>query len=164
MHRIESRAERKVERLLLEDFKRVAGKENLLFQVADASLAHPDGAVREVVYPVVSEETLRALVKKWERTHYGKGGELATNTRDDQETGMLCLHLLQACLVYINPLMVQQVLSAPARMEQMGAAELRALTPLIYSHVTPYGTFSLDMETRLPIADAVVLEASAAEA
>lgn len=103
-------------------------------------------------------------MKEWERTHNGKGGELATNTRDDQETGMLCLHLLQACLVYINPLMVQQVLSAPARMEQMGAAELRALTPLIYSHVTPYGTFSLDMETRLPIADAVVLEASAAEA
>jgi hypothetical protein len=70
----------------------------------------------------------------------------------------------QACLVYINTLMVQQVLSAPAWMEQMGAAELRAPTPLISSHVTPCGTFSLDMETRLPIGDAVGLETSAAEA
>ena len=43
--------------------------------------------------------------------HYGRAGEMATNNREDQETGMLCLHLLQACLVYINTLMVQQVLS-----------------------------------------------------
>ena len=28
---------------------------------------------------------------------------------------------------------------------------LRALTPLIYSHVTPYGIFRLDMNQRLPI-------------
>jgi hypothetical protein len=27
----------------------------------------------------------------------------------------------------------------------------RALTPLIYSHVTPYGTFRLDMNQRLAI-------------
>ena len=38
-------------------------------------------------------------------------------------------------------------------MKQMGPEELRALTPLIYDHVTPYGTFNLDMKTRLPIED-----------
>lgn len=65
VHRIESRAERKVDRQLLEDFKRVAGKDNLLFEIADASLAHPDDIVREVVYPIINEETLRALVKEW---------------------------------------------------------------------------------------------------
>jgi hypothetical protein len=27
--------------------------------------------------------------------------------------------------------------------------DLRALTPLIYAHVNPYGRFELDMETRL---------------
>jgi hypothetical protein len=27
--------------------------------------------------------------------------------------------------------------------------DLRALTPLIYSHVTPYGTFRLDLSDRL---------------
>jgi hypothetical protein len=32
---------------------------------------------------------------------------------------------------------------------------LRALTPLIYSHVTPYGTFRLDMNERLVIETAV---------
>jgi hypothetical protein len=48
IHRIGARAERKVERELLEDIKRVSGKHNLLFEVADASLAHPDGVVREL--------------------------------------------------------------------------------------------------------------------
>jgi hypothetical protein len=68
IHRIGVRAERKVERELLEDIKRVSGKHNLLFEVADASLAHPDGVVREVVFPVVGEQTLRDLVKEWKAT------------------------------------------------------------------------------------------------
>ena len=29
--------------------------------------------------------------------------------------------------------------------------DLRALTPLIYAHVTPYGTFRLDMSKRWPL-------------
>ena len=33
----------------------------------------------------------------------------------------------------------------------MGLRELRALTPLIYSHVNPYGRFELDMDRRLAI-------------
>jgi len=39
--------------------------------------------------------------------------EISSNKREDQETSMLCLHLLQNCLVYINTLMIQQVLSEP---------------------------------------------------
>jgi TnpA family transposase len=68
IHRIGARAERRVERELLEDIKRVSGKHNLLFEVADASLTHPDGIVREVVFPVVSEQTLRDLVREWQAT------------------------------------------------------------------------------------------------
>jgi hypothetical protein len=68
VHRINARAERRVEHELLEDLKRVTGKQNLLFQLADAALTHPDGVIREVVYPIVSEPTLRALVKEWKAT------------------------------------------------------------------------------------------------
>jgi TnpA family transposase len=68
IHHIGARAERKVDRELLEDVKRVTGKQNLLFEIADATLGKPDGIVREVVYPVVSEETLRDLVKEWKAT------------------------------------------------------------------------------------------------
>ena len=55
VHAIGARAERKVERELLDDLKRVTGKQSLLFQVADAALARPDGTVREVVFPVVAK-------------------------------------------------------------------------------------------------------------
>ena len=68
VHRIGARAERRVERELLEDLKRVAGKNGLLFQLAEASLAQPDGIVKDVVYPVVNEQTLRDLVKEWQAT------------------------------------------------------------------------------------------------
>jgi TnpA family transposase len=68
IHQIGARAERKVERELLDDLKRVTGKQNLLFELADATLAHPDGIVRDVVFPVVDEQTLRDLVKEWKAT------------------------------------------------------------------------------------------------
>ena len=68
IHQIGARAERKVERELLADFKRVTGKHNLLFELATATLAQPEGVVRDVVFPVVGEQTLRDLVKEWKAT------------------------------------------------------------------------------------------------
>jgi hypothetical protein len=65
IHRIAAHAERRVERELIEDLKRVTGKQNILFELADAALARPDGVVREVVFPVAGEQTLRDLVKEW---------------------------------------------------------------------------------------------------
>lgn len=64
---------------------------------------------------------------------------------------MLALHLLQLCLVYINTLMIQQVLAEPAWAGRLNAQDLRGITPLIYSHVNPYGSFLLDLHSRLPI-------------
>jgi hypothetical protein len=54
-------------------------------------------------------------------------------------------------MVYINTLMLQQVLAQPQWPGKITARDLRALTPLIWEHVNPYGRFELDMETRLPI-------------
>ncbi len=65
---------------------------------------------------------------------------------------MLALHLLQICLVYVNTLLIQEVLDEPAWRSRMTAEDWRGLTPLIYQHVNPYGRIELDMETRLPSA------------
>jgi TnpA family transposase len=82
---------------------------------------------------------------------YGKGGEFASNRVADQEVLMLALHLLQVCLVYINTLMIQEVLAAPGWQGRLTAADLRALTPLLWGHVNPYGTFTLNMQERLSL-------------
>lgn len=65
VHKIGARAERRVEKELLEDLKKVTGKTNLLFQMAEAAVENPEGTVREVLYPVVGEATLRELVKEY---------------------------------------------------------------------------------------------------
>jgi TnpA family transposase len=95
------------------------------------------------------------VVENWNNANgfifYGKGKEIATNRLEDQEIAVLSLHLLQSCLVYVNTLMIQQVLSQAEWMELMQPEDLRALTPLIWGHVNPYGTFQLDLEERLPI-------------
>jgi TnpA family transposase len=38
-------------------------------------------------------------------------GELASNDRESLETSILPLHLLQICMVYINTLLLQQILA-----------------------------------------------------
>lgn len=54
VHRIGARAEQKVTNELINAFKRVTGKENILFHIAEAALAAPDEQVREVVFGAVS--------------------------------------------------------------------------------------------------------------
>jgi hypothetical protein len=64
---------------------------------------------------------------------------------------MLSLHLLQLALVYVNTLMIQQVLTEPAWATRLSANDRRGITPLIHSHVNPYGNFHLDLHSSLPI-------------
>ena len=46
---------------------------------------------------------------------------------------------------------VQRVLANPHWEGQLTQEDLRALTPLIWEHVNPYGTYQLDLDTRLAL-------------
>ena len=93
------------------------------------------------------------VIENWNSANdfifFGKGGEIATNRLEAQELAMLSLHLLQISLLYINTLMIQRVLADRVWLDRMEPDDLRALTPLIYAHINPYGTFELDMQKRL---------------
>jgi len=96
-------------------------------------------------------------VERWNGVNdfilYGKSGELSSTNLEGQEVTMLALHLLQVCLVYINTAMLQKLLSEQQWLALMKPADLGALTPLLYAHINPYGTFHLDLDTRLKIED-----------
>lgn len=96
------------------------------------------------------------VVENWNSANsfifYGNRGEISSNDVDAQEIAILSMHLLQACLVYVNTLMVQEVLTEPKWYDRMTEADWRALTPLFYVHINPYGRFNLDMEQRIPLA------------
>jgi hypothetical protein len=51
--KIDTRAERRVEGELINDLKRVRGKEGILFRLAEPALEQPDETVRRALYPVV---------------------------------------------------------------------------------------------------------------
>jgi len=97
------------------------------------------------------------VVENWNSANsfifYGKGGEIQTNRMEDQEIAVLALHLLQNCLVLINTLMIQEVLLEQNKslLQKLVPEDFRALTPLIYAHVNPYGIFKLNMHERLKI-------------
>ena len=45
---------------------------------------------------------------------YGRGGDISTNRSEEVEMTALCLRILQAALVYVNALMLQDVLADEA--------------------------------------------------
>jgi TnpA family transposase len=112
-----------------------------------------------LMHEEVRREILEGLnvVENWNSANafifYGKRGEISTNDVDAQEIAILSMHLLQSCLVYVNTMMAQEVLTEPAWYQRMKPADWRALTPLFYGHVNPYGMFDLDMESRIPLTD-----------
>ena len=84
---------------------------------------------------------------------FGKSGELASNRRDQQELAVLSLHLLQAALVYINTLMIQDILADPAWAARLTDEDKRGLNPLFTSNMTPYGEVKVNMTSRLEFSD-----------
>lgn len=96
-------------------------------------------------------------VEQWNSVNtcnfYGKNSEMRSNSIEDLEVSALSLQLLQNCLVYMNTLMVQEVLydSNKYRLKEMTPEDFRGLTPLFYHHVNSYGTFELGMEQRILI-------------
>lgn len=82
---------------------------------------------------------------------FGKRGELASNRREEQELGMLCLHILQSSLAYINTLMIQDTLALPEWTDVLTDADRRGLTPIFHSNMTPYGEIHLNLDKRLAL-------------
>ena len=70
IHRINARAERRVEKELIGTLVNVPGKRGILTRIVDAALEHPDDTVREAVYPVVpgGVKTLSALARELKAT------------------------------------------------------------------------------------------------
>jgi (2Fe-2S) ferredoxin len=68
VHRLKMRAEGRVAKRFLADIRRVTGKNELLVKLSEAALAQPEGIVRQVLYPVVGEETMRDIVQEHQAT------------------------------------------------------------------------------------------------
>jgi TnpA family transposase len=93
------------------------------------------------------------VVESWNRANavifYGKGGDLATNHRDEQEMSALSLRVLQAALVYVNTLMLQDLLAEPDWADVAHRGGPTRADPAVWSHVLPYGEVKLNMSNRL---------------
>jgi len=150
-----------------------AETESILRRFTRSNLQHPTyqalselGRTVKTVFlcEYLREESLRReiheglnVIESWNAANsfifYGKGGEIATNRTDDQEVAVLSLHLLQLSLVYVNTLMIQEVLASPTWSGRLTEENTRGLMPLLYGHVNPYGRFDLDMSKRPPLTD-----------
>lgn len=95
------------------------------------------------------------VVERWNGINdfifYGKTGMMRSNKPEELELSMLCLHLLQISMVFINTLMLQQVLKENKWINKLTLEDRRAITPLINEHLNPYGLFPLDLDSKLDL-------------
>ncbi|WP_245547387.1 Tn3 family transposase [Nocardia brevicatena] len=154
---------------------RTASTEAILRRFMKANANHPTyqamielGRVQKTIFLcryLRSRELQREIesglnvVESWNRANkvlfYGKTGEMASNSRDEQELSVLCLKITQAALVYVNTLMIQDLLDDPDCADILATdADRRGLTPLFWEHILPYGEVKLNMTNGLTLSGA----------
>ena len=126
VHRVAHRAEMRVERELIADYKRVSSKNGLLFQIAEASLDHPDQSVKEVVYPIANESTLRDLVREFKATGPAYRQQLHTVMRSAYRSHYraMLIRLLNTLEFRSNNEMHRPVLDALAIVKRFAGSRL----------------------------------------
>ncbi|MFW7382245.1 MAG: DUF4158 domain-containing protein [Oligoflexus sp.] len=68
IHKIGARAENKVTKELVRDFKKVRNKDSIFCRVAEAAVSNPKGKVEQVIFPVANENVLKDIVKELKAT------------------------------------------------------------------------------------------------
>ena len=100
----------------------------------------------------LQQETREALnvVENWNGTNdfifYGRQGKFQTNDPLEMEVSMLCLHLLQNCLMLVNTILLERTIEQHAMVDTLTDRDRQALTPLFYGHINPYGLFELNLQ------------------
>lgn len=82
---------------------------------------------------------------------FARRGVISSNNDIDHELTILSLHLVQSALVYINTLLLQQIIKEELCRDILTIEDKRAITPLFYHHVNQYGIYKLNMNERIKI-------------
>lgn len=95
------------------------------------------------------------VVENWHSANdfvfFGKQAEMASNNMEQHELSMLCLQLGQNSMGFINTLIIQRILARPHWQGRLTARDLKALSPLMWDHINPFGKFELNMNSRMEL-------------
>ena len=64
IHKMKTSAESFVNKQIIVEVKHVNGKFDVLYSLASASISHPDGIIKEVIYPKVGKDKLNDIIKE----------------------------------------------------------------------------------------------------
>jgi hypothetical protein len=115
VHKMHKKAQRTVMARITRDLTRVHHKDRLLFRIARASLANPDGSVRDVVFSVASQDRLEAVVADYEAGGtYHEQVQMVLRASYGGHYRRLLPHLLDALEFRCNNVQAHPVLRALA--------------------------------------------------
>ena len=101
IHRIETKAEKRIQQQILADIVRVSGKSTILVRMAEAALENPDEAVEVVIYPAAGgKKILEAVVKEHQAGQSYQQRVLAAMRRSYQHHGRRMVTPVQKALEF----------------------------------------------------------------
>jgi hypothetical protein len=81
------------------------------------------------------------LMSEWRSRYHGDGVLVYWHV----ETGAICIYSQLRSLL-INTILIQRTIDRQGLLARLQPEDFRALTPLFYAHINPYGLFELDLE------------------
>ncbi len=78
IHKIDSKAVKKVEREIIKEIKKVHGKYNILKGIAELSIENPEGIIKDVIYPSFNKKLLQDLIQDLKMNNSAFTGKVRT--------------------------------------------------------------------------------------
>ncbi len=78
IHKIDSKAVKKVEREIIREIKKVHGKYNILKKIAELLVENPDGIIKDIIYPAYGENLLQDIIKDLKMNNSAFTGKVHT--------------------------------------------------------------------------------------
>lgn len=67
-HKFGNRAKNKTHTEVIEELKRVQGKNKYIINLLEATVENPNGVIQDILYPIVTSETIQDIIKEMKRT------------------------------------------------------------------------------------------------
>ncbi|WP_131778310.1 hypothetical protein [Legionella bozemanae] len=61
------KSEKRVVKKLINDVKKVYGKDTILFNIAEICLKQPDGTIRDKIFPIIGQDKLKNIIDEYKK-------------------------------------------------------------------------------------------------
>ena len=139
IHRVKTTSEKHVDKQIVSGVKKVNGKFNILFKLANISVNHPEGVIEDTIYPSVPLDTLTGLTDELQYSGRWYEDQVRAKMKSSYSKGQrrLILPTLLALTFHPSNIKYQNVIDClKVMMKQADCQDAYYVVPKDLKHIT----------------------------